>query len=79
MKVADMKTKSSNDLLKHADKLRKTLAETRTNRYTAEQKNVKQIGALRKELAQALTFSRKAELNEHSKQPTVKTKKAEEK
>lgn len=72
-----MKTKSAKDLTKHADKLRKSLAETRANRFTAEQKNVKQIGALRKELARTLTFKRQAELKpQPDDQPT---KKAEEK
>lgn len=63
MKVADMKNKSAKDLAKHADKLRQSLAETRSSRFIAEQKNVKKIGAMRKELARTLTFLKQQEDN----------------
>lgn len=56
MKLDQLRDKSAKDLQKRADKLRDKIATARMNRYVAESKNVKEISALKKELAQCMTL-----------------------
>jgi len=57
MKLADMHKKSSAELNKHADKLREKINAKRLSIATTDDKRVREIRVLRKELAQTLTIA----------------------
>lgn len=60
MKLADMNKKTSAELNKHADKLRQKINAKRLSLATTDDRNVREIRAMRKELAQALTIANQA-------------------
>jgi ribosomal protein L29 len=60
MKLADMQKKSPAELLKHADKLREKINAKRLSIATSDDRQVREIRALRKELAQSLTIANQA-------------------
>lgn len=66
MKVADMRKKSSSELYKHADKLRVKLNEKKQAVMTADDKNVREVRKIRKELAQTLTIANSMDTQESS-------------
>ncbi len=64
MKLTDMRKKSAQDLGKHAGKLRVKINEKRQSVLVADNKNVREVRALRKELAQTLTIANSKNENE---------------
>lgn len=69
MKVEEMRTKSPQNLSKHAEKLEKKLAEARTALHLNEVKDVKSLRTVKKELAQTLTI-----LKENERMPAKESK-----
>ena len=67
MKVADMRKKSSADLYKHAEKLRTKLDDKRQSIMTSDDRQVREIRAIRKELAQTLTIANSMDTSEEKK------------
>lgn len=61
MKLADMQKKSVADLNKHADKLKVKINAKRLSIATSDDRQVRELRALRKELAQTLTIAKQAE------------------
>lgn len=55
MKLADMKSKTAEQLDKHVQKLQEQVAELYRDRLTSDKQNVHEARMLRKEIAQALT------------------------
>ncbi len=72
MKLADMPKKSATELNKHADKLREKINAKRLGIATTDDRNVRELRALRKELAQTLTVAN------NSAKPETKTKEKSE-
>jgi ribosomal protein L29 len=56
MKVQDLKKKSVKELEKHADQLRKDLADLKRDRYISDERNSAKAKNIRRELARTLTF-----------------------
>lgn len=68
MKLADMQKKSAAELSKHADKLRDKINAKRLSLATGDDRQVRELRAMRKELAQTLTVANqpKSETKEKS-------------
>lgn len=60
MKLADMSKKTAPELQKHADKLREKINAKRLSIATSDDRHVRELRALRKELAQTLTVANQA-------------------
>lgn len=61
MKTKELHTKSKSDLLRQADKLRESLAEKIRDRYIKEDKKVREMRRIKKDLAQVLTIAHQKE------------------
>lgn len=57
MKTKELRDKSIKDLQRQADKLRTTLAERVSNRYIKDDKKVRDLRRLKKDLARVLTIA----------------------
>jgi ribosomal protein L29 len=55
MKIKEVRTKSHQDLIKQAEKLRIKLAKLRSDSYSQETKNNREIRSIRKDLARTLS------------------------
>jgi len=60
MKLADMNKKTQVELNKHADKLRAKINAKRLSIATTDDRKVRELRAIRKELAQTLTIANQA-------------------
>lgn len=61
MKTKELHIKSKADLLRQADKLRDNLAEKIRDRYIKEDKKVRELRRIKKDLAQVLTIAHQKE------------------
>lgn len=55
MKAKDLRQKSTKDLLREADKLRASLAERVSQRYIKDDKKVRDLRRIKKDIARVLT------------------------
>lgn len=64
MKVKEMRTKSTKELTTMLDDLRTKLAQTHVDMRVKETPNVKQIKALKRDIARVLTLQREAAIKD---------------
>lgn len=67
MKLADMNKKSAAELNKHADKLRAKINAKRLSIATTDDRKVRELRVLRKELAQTLTVAKQSKVETKEK------------
>lgn len=68
MKLAEMQKKDHKDLLKHASVLREKIATAKRELYTKDNKDVRKIRTLKRELARTLTIAKQKESKEEDKE-----------
>ena len=61
MKIKELRDKPVKDLQRQADKLRFSIAEKITNRYIKDDKKVRELRVMKKDLARVLTLTREKE------------------
>lgn len=61
MKTKELRDKPVKDLQRQADKLRASIAEKITNRYIKDDKKVRELRLMKKDLARVLTLTREKE------------------
>ena len=61
MKIKELRDKPVKDLQRQADKLRVSIAEKITNRYIKDDKKVRELRVMKKDLARVLTLTREKE------------------
>lgn len=57
MKSKDLREKSTKDLMRQADKLRESLAERVSQRYIKDDKKVRDLRRIKKDIARVLTIA----------------------
>ena len=67
MKVKEMRTKSNKELITLLAELRAKLAQVHVDMRVKETPNVKQINALKKDIARVMTLQREAEIKDMEK------------